>query len=160
MKEKNSKMGNSVSLVCCQAELVKQRVEVLVIKEDGESLRFKDGTLVKDILYAYPYHKIIRCCSQRTVLPGDAQLSCNTLYFLLPVGLAVSEAVYRSLLQSVASQNLITKRTFKIDDSNKHGNKENGNRSAQDHRRDNEFSCNYKWKPHLRTIPEIASPSA
>ncbi|GKA27730.1 hypothetical protein Tco_0713898 [Tanacetum coccineum] len=157
-------MGNSVSLVCCQDELVKQRVEVLVIKEDGDSLRFKDGTLVRDILSAYPYHKIIRCCSQRTVLPGDAQVSCNALYFLLPVGLAVSEAVYRSLVQSVASRNLITKRTFKIDESNQHGN-ENGYGSAkQDHRRDtgsnNELSCNYKWKPHLRTIPEIASPSA
>lgn len=154
----NPKMGNSISLVCCPYELVRDRGDVLVIKEDGESLRFKDGIFVKDILFAYPYHKIIRCCSERTVIPKENQLSCNWLYFLLPVGLALSEAAYRSLIRSAASQNLNANITtmIKIEENNQQR-KENDHKGKGPAYKD--CSSTYKWKPILRTIPEIASPS-
>lgn len=151
-------MGNSISQVCCQNEFVKQRVEVLVLKEDGESLRFKEGTFVKDILSAYPYHKIIRCCSLRTVLSGETQLSCNWLYLLLPVGLALSEAAYQNLVRSAASQNLIA-RPQKIKFENIQQESQKGNEGDRQDKLYNEYSFSYRWKPILRTIPEIASPS-
>lgn len=149
-------MGNSISLMCCPNELTKQRGEVLVIKEDGESLKFKDGILVKDVLSAYPYHKIIRCCSERTVLLGETQLNCIWLYFLLPVGLALSEVAYQNLVRSVVSRNLVANgaNKFMIDENN-----QNGNGGIRQYHTNNEPSCSYKWKPHLRTIPEIATPS-
>ncbi|CAH1418003.1 unnamed protein product [Lactuca virosa] len=155
---KPQKMGNSISLVCCPYELVRERGDVLVIKEDGESLRFKDGIFVKDILFAYPYHKIIRCCSERTVVPRENQLSCNWLYFLLPVGLALSEAAYRSLIRSAASQNLNASITtmIKIEENNQQR-KENDHKGKGPAYKD--CSSTYKWKPILRTIPEITSPS-
>ncbi|KAI3526388.1 hypothetical protein L1887_05640 [Cichorium endivia] len=153
-------MGNSISVVCCPYELVRERGQVLVIKEDGESLRFKNGTLVKDVLSAYPYHKIIRCCSERTVIPEESQLNCNWLYFLLPVGLALSEAAYQSLVRSATSRHQATNRatTVKIPEDNQLG------KDRQDYKGRgglyNDYSATYKWKPILRTIPEIASPSA
>ncbi|KAI3829913.1 hypothetical protein L1987_04044 [Smallanthus sonchifolius] len=150
-------MGNSISHLCCQNELMKQRGEVLVIKEDGESVRFKDGTLVKDVLSAYPYHKIIKCCTEKTVLMGEVQLSCNSLYFLLPAGLALSEAAYQSLVRSAASRNLVANMSSRIQI-----NENNQQASLGGDRQDHayiDYSCSYKWKPVLRTIPEIATPS-
>ncbi|KAL4587866.1 hypothetical protein LXL04_000741 [Taraxacum kok-saghyz] len=157
-------MGNSISLVCCPYDLVRERGDVLVMKEDGESLRFKDGTLVKDILSSYPYHKIVRCCSERTVIPGEAQLNCNWLYFLLPLGLALSETAYQNLVRSATSQNLIAKRaaTIKITEENQRRIKDITIRQNDMGKGgfNNHYSSTYKWKPILRTIPEIASPSA
>ncbi|KAI3667844.1 hypothetical protein L6452_42914 [Arctium lappa] len=153
-------MGNSISFVCCPNELVRQRGEVLVIKEDGESLRFKDGILVKDVLSAYPYHKIIRCCSERTVVPIETQLSCNWLYLLLPVGLALSEVVYKSLVQSVASQNLIANGAYRIKIEMENKEKGDGGNNRQAHKGiGSHCSSTYKWKPILKSIPEMASPS-
>ncbi|KAK1428589.1 hypothetical protein QVD17_17427 [Tagetes erecta] len=151
-------MGNSVSLLCCQNELTRQRGDVLVIKEDGESVRFKDGMFVKDVLSAYPHHKIIKCCTEKTVLTGETQLSCNSLYFLLPAGLALSEAAYQSLVRSAASHNLFPNMASRIQiNQNCH---RIGNSGERQNEIDNEVnSYSYKWKPMLRTIPEIATPS-
>ncbi|KAL8215138.1 hypothetical protein R6Q57_004587 [Mikania cordata] len=149
-------MGNSKSILCCQKELTRQGA-VVVIKEDGDSLRFKDGTLVKDILFAYPYHKIIKCCTEKTVLTGETQLSCNSLYFLLPVGLALSEAAYQSLVRSAISQNLVPNMPSRV---HVNVNKEVGNEGDRQDHMCNDYSCSYKWRPVLMTIPEIATPSA
>ncbi|KAK2991623.1 hypothetical protein RJ640_025250 [Escallonia rubra] len=143
-------MGASQSCSLCPDDSNK---EVRVMKEDGESIRLKGGTRVRDILDAYPYHKVIRCCSDRTVLAESFQLSCNWLYFLLPEGLAVNDETYRSLIRCAMSKDLIVSRA-----TNKGS--DGGQALCDDLSSDDDDDCGYKkppWKPTLQSIREVNS---
>ena len=156
-------MGSSLSCICDPSSTVNKQVPV--IKEDGELLRFKQGIRVKDILLANPYSKVIRCSSDKTVLPESFQLSCNQLYFLLPRGLALDDETYDSLLKLAASRN--PKSSIVCSGRNdKNLPKENGTKTGLAGNKDittkDKDDSRYpmsRWKPALQTIPEANSSS-
>lgn len=160
-------MGNSQSCNLCSPDVSKDHV--IVMKENGESIVFKPGTKVYDVLASHPFHKVIRCCSDRTVLSENSSLNCNSLYFLLPQGLSISDATYRSLVNSAISKELIVPKAARPEhesdnigtnvctsNTRKHENYSNTDSEISD-----EYICRKfaPWKPGLKPIPEVISPS-
>lgn len=157
-------MGGGASCICDPSS----RREVLVMKENGEFLRFKEYIRVKDILAANPYQKVIRCCSDRNhVLPDSFQLSCNQLYFLLPRGIFLTDETYENMLRlAAASRN--SKLSASIESYS--GNPQLP--SCESNTKYKAFLCSKddgdggdpgntsssRWKPTLQTIPEVNSP--
>lgn len=143
----------------CTDESAKSKRDVVVMKEDGEPIKFKQGTRVKDVLDEYPFHKIIRCCSDRTDLADSFHLNANWLYFLLPEGLAVNDTTYQSLIRAAFSRELIVSHVgappgrYTINGQAVECNK--GIMSGDD----KTGKKNMNWKPSLLTIVEITSPS-
>lgn len=150
-------MGVRASCICDPSS---SRREVIVMKENGEFLRFKEYIRVKDILASNPYHRVIRCRSidrnnNNDFLPDSFQLSCNHLYFLLPPQFFLTNETYQNMLRlalaaaaaasSTYTENIPTEEVLlcsKDDDEND----ENNNNSS-------------RWKPALKTIPELNSPA-
>lgn len=151
-------MGVRASCICDPSS---SRREVIVMKENGEFLRFKEYIRVKDILASNPSHKVIRCRSidrnnnNNDFLPDSFQLSCNHLYFLLPPQFFLTNETYQNMLRlalaaaaaasSTYTGNIPTEEVLlcsKDDDQND----QNNNNSS-------------RWKPALKTIPELNSPA-
>ncbi|CAK9182329.1 unnamed protein product [Ilex paraguariensis] len=154
-------MGNSIS--CFPADHPAGR-KVLVFKENGESIRVKEGTLVKDVLTAHRYHKVIRCCADRSVLPGSYRLSSNQLYFLLPEGLDVCDTTYRSLIRTtvLSDETILSKVIDKA--TNQKIPSEVGiiDGEVVDMVVSFDDDPGHKksaWRPALQTIPEVLSPA-
>lgn len=169
----NSQSSSSSCSSLCSDDSVMQK-EVIVMKEDGESMKFKQGTRVYDILAAHPFHKVIRCCSARTVLPEDFCLNAKSLYFLLPQGLSVCDATYRSLIKCAVSKELVLpKAAVKVNpprvnimSSSDHDRiiireKDDDDDDADDVvlKWNKKYSSSSQWTPGLKTIPEVISPS-
>lgn len=163
-------MGNSQSCNLCSPDVSKENV--IVMKENGESIEFKPGTKVYDVLASHPFHKVIRCCSERTVLSENSTLNCNSLYFLLPQGLSISDATYRSLVNSAISKQLIVPKAAmpahesdnigtNVGTSNTRKHENFLNNLSTDYDIYDEYICNKfaPWKPGLKPIPEVISPS-
>lgn len=163
------------------------RREVVVMKENGEFLRFKEYIRVKDILAANPYHKLIRCCSQDrnnvdAVLPDSFQLSCNQLYLLLPREFFLTDQTYQNMLRLAAASSRNSASTYSRDrdsrnipqlsgeSANTKYNNNNINNKIllcsedddddEDVNGDGDTGNNNSssWKPALKTIPELNSP--
>ncbi|KAL1816867.1 hypothetical protein DCAR_0521269 [Daucus carota subsp. sativus] len=161
-------MGNSQSCTLCSPS----KDNVIVMTEDGEAIEFKQGTKVYEVLASHPFHKIIRCCSDRTVLSENSFLHYKSLYFLLPEGLSITDATYRSLVNSAISKQLIVQKGvrpgYESDDAGT--NVRASNAMEQENfskilRGDSEINEEYvsqkfaAWKPGLKPIPELISPS-
>lgn len=140
------------------------------MKEDGEAIEFKPGTKVYDVLASHPFHKVIRCCSDRTILSENSTLNGNSLYFLLPQGLSISDATFRSLVNSAISKQLIVPKAVrtahKSDNIGKNVCTSNTTESFSDTsspdfvRNDVIQSKEFApWRPSLKPIPELISPS-
>ncbi|KAL8146788.1 hypothetical protein AgCh_004506 [Apium graveolens] len=163
-------MGSSQSCNICSPDVSKDNVTVM--KENGEAIEFKPGTKVYDVLASNPFHKVIRCCSDRTVLSENSTLNCNSLYFLLPHGLSISDATYRSLVNSAISKQLIVPKALRpANESNYNGTNVCTSNTTKPENlssclsSDSEISDEYicrkfaAWKPGLKAIPEVISPS-
>ncbi|KAK1397972.1 hypothetical protein POM88_007835 [Heracleum sosnowskyi] len=161
-------MGNSQSCNLCSPDVSKENV--IVMKENGEAIEFKPGTKVCDVLASHPFHKVIRCCSDRTVLSENSTLNC--LYFLLPQGLSITDATYRSLVNSSISKELIVPKAVRpehesdnirtnIFTSNTRKHENYSNTLSSDSEISEEYICMKlaPWKPGLKPIPGVISPS-
>lgn len=163
-------MGSSQSCNLCSPDVSKDNV--IVMKENGDAIEFKPGTKVYDVLASNPFHKVIRCCSDRTVLSDNSTLNCNSLYFLLPQGLSVSDATYRSLVNSAISRQLIVPKAVRpahesdyigtnVCTSNTTKRENFSSSLSTDSEICDEYICRKfaPWKPGLKPIPEAISPS-
>ncbi|KAL3517935.1 hypothetical protein ACH5RR_020524 [Cinchona calisaya] len=161
-------MGGSISCICDPSSTIKG--QILVMKEDGSLLKFKGGIRVKDILVANPsYDKVIRCCSDKTVLPESFQLCCNQLYFLLPRGPALHDETYDRLLRLAKSRIHISSIVCsgrndgslpKETTTETGGMGAEGNMVIKTSDYDDPRYYKSRWKPALQTIPEVKSSPA
>lgn len=163
-------MGSSQSCNLCSPDVSKDNI--IVMKENGEVIEFKPGTKVYDVLASNPFHKVIRCCSDRTVLSENSTLNCNSLYFLLPQGLSISDATYRSLINSAIFKELIVPKAVRpgheldnigtnVCTSSTRKHEIYSNALSTDSEISDEYICRKfaPWKPGLKPIPEVISPS-
>ncbi|XAR60834.1 hypothetical protein NMG60_11034357 [Bertholletia excelsa] len=151
-------MGGSVSCLCNEGKHGKW--DVFMVKEDGELLRFGEGTKVKNVLAGYPSHKVVLCRSDRSALPDSHRLSRRRLYFLLPAGLQVCDATCQRLVRAAGFRDS----PFSVPDGN-------GCRKVPPERGGGEEVVLREvlyfdelgpgkppWRPSLQTIPEGVSP--
>ncbi|KAJ0975458.1 hypothetical protein J5N97_017423 [Dioscorea zingiberensis] len=140
-------MGNNMTCPCSDSSA--KEVVVLVIREDGNLLKFKKGVHAKEIMEANEGHKLVKCCSERTVMPGSAELESKRLYFLVQEAMAQSPEVYDKLWQLCVAKGLVeVKRSM------------NGSSRTSPNQSDHvcELRRSCAWTPQLKTIPEITSP--
>ncbi|KAH7672460.1 hypothetical protein IHE45_09G056100 [Dioscorea alata] len=130
------------------------------MREDGSILKFKKGIHAKDITAMYEGYRLVRCSSERTVMPGKAELECGRLYFLVLKNSARSKETYEKMLNVCESKGMMQRGTHRRED------KEGGDlakRSISSVHSINSSEiikrCD-SWVPELKTIPEIASPPA
>lgn len=96
-------MGNSLACLCSHSS----KGCVLVMKENGDFIKFRRRVLVKEVEGAYPGYKIIRCGSDRMVLPESDELDSSRLYFLIPEKLVRCNYTYEKFVRLAESKGLI-----------------------------------------------------
>lgn len=181
----SSSSSSSCSKLCLDDSSMMFKKDVIIMKEDGETMKFRQGTRVSDVVAVHPFHKVIRCCSDRTALPDDFALNAKSLYFLLPQELPVCDATYRSLMKCALSKQLILAEHQQLALKVDHHYRMNDDvgsittstaRMGDDDPKvsigEDDDDDNYKlvrhcttkkypssqWAPGLHTIPEIISP--
>ncbi|KAM0950575.1 hypothetical protein DsansV1_C04g0042921 [Dioscorea sansibarensis] len=122
---------------------------ILVIREDGNLLKFNNGVHAKDIMAANDGYKLVKCCSQRTVMPSSSELESKRLYFMVPETVATSPEMYEKMC--VAKGLVQMKRDV-------HGSSSGGSNDGNEGDNVCEFRRSCSWTPQLKTIPEITSP--
>ncbi|XXG42870.1 hypothetical protein AAC387_Pa01g3041 [Persea americana] len=157
-------MGNSLACLCSHSS----KGGVLVMKENGDFIKFRRRVLVKEVEGAYPGYKIIRCGSDGMVLPESDELDSSRLYFLIPEKLVRCNYTYEKFVRMAESKGLIPcsdglilmKARKEIDQMEKDGSSVINGQVMVGQMLLFEVSelRNSAWKPDLQTIPEVVSP--
>lgn len=145
-------MGNNMTCPCSDSP--SKEGLVLVIREDGKLLKFNNGIHAKEIMAANKGYKLVRCCSQRTVMPSSSELESKRLYFMVPETVSTSPEMYEKMWKMCLAKELVqVKRDV-------NGSSNSGSNDDNDQGHDNvcEFRKSCSWTPQLKTIPEITSP--
>ncbi|PNT08606.1 hypothetical protein POPTR_013G160200v4 [Populus trichocarpa] len=161
-------MGGSVSCPCASGESGRH---VLVIKQNGQVMKIKAGTHVKEILASNPRNSILRCRSDQSllVLPDSIELRSNGLYFLVEEGQrAIDKDTFDGLMRLARSRGAAGPKSTHhkkmpsdcspgTNDNEDIGPRLNWGQIAVLNACDVEYQKTSSWRPALHPIPELRS---
>jgi len=142
-------MGNSLACICRPSV---PEEHVILMKENGELLKFKKGVHVKDVTAVHRGCKIVKCGSDRSVLERFDVLQSNKLYFLIREDMVLCGEVH-DLFWQLAEANGVIGVAEEMDEEKK------GMMTRSDSRngllQNVQLRRSASWKPRLETIPEF-----